>query len=122
MKRKCMICLQAPALAVLSLSIAGTTAAKYGQGSQSSQGGQSQPPAKQSDKSKTPDATPLTLDAPAPVNAEEDAASGVFDLRSEEHTSELQSRPHLVCRLLLEKKKPRRPHPPVTSAGNSSCA
>src|SRR3989442_10362721 len=29
--------------------------------------------------------------------------------RSEEHTSELQSRPHLVCRLLLEKKK--RPAP-----------
>src|SRR2546422_11007610 len=29
-----------------------------------------------------------------------------FDgLRSEEHTSELQSRLHLVCRLLLEKKK-----------------
>src|SRR5436305_13300532 len=27
------------------------------------------------------------------------------DGRSEEHTSELQSRPHLVCRLLLEKKK-----------------
>src|SRR3984885_15685987 len=27
--------------------------------------------------------------------------------RSEEHTSELQSRPHLVCRLLLEKKKDR---------------
>src|SRR3989442_2496676 len=27
------------------------------------------------------------------------------DERSEEHTSELQSRPHLVCRLLLEKKK-----------------
>src|SRR3989442_4206178 len=26
------------------------------------------------------------------------------DPRSEEHTSELQSRPHLVCRLLLEKK------------------
>src|SRR3989442_11799808 len=31
--------------------------------------------------------------------------------RSEEHTSELQSRPHLVCRLLLEKKK----HVDVTS-------
>src|SRR5690554_7281346 len=30
-------------------------------------------------------------------------ASSGFD-RSEEHTSELQSRPHLVCRLLLEKK------------------
>src|SRR6266498_888795 len=28
--------------------------------------------------------------------------------RSEEHTSELQSRPHLVCRLLLEKKNTRR--------------
>src|SRR5690625_6904354 len=32
---------------------------------------------------------------------------GVAD-RSEEHTSELQSRGHLVCRLLLEKKKRRR--------------
>src|SRR2546422_8620375 len=29
----------------------------------------------------------------------------VLDRRSEEHTSELQSRLHLVCRLLLEKKK-----------------
>src|SRR5258708_23188512 len=29
----------------------------------------------------------------------------VFCLRSEEHTSELQSPDHLVCRLLLEKKK-----------------
>src|SRR5690554_7351308 len=29
--------------------------------------------------------------------------------RSEEHTSELQSRPHLVCRLLLEKKKTHSP-------------
>src|SRR2546422_1584032 len=32
--------------------------------------------------------------------------------RSEEHTSELQSRLHLVCRLLLEKKKPCRLGPP----------
>src|SRR5690554_7623438 len=31
--------------------------------------------------------------------------------RSEEHTSELQSRPHLVCRLLLEKKKKKIPFP-----------
>src|SRR5207253_6397823 len=30
---------------------------------------------------------------------------GAGELRSEEHTSELQSRGHLVCRLLLEKKK-----------------
>src|SRR5690554_3200698 len=32
-------------------------------------------------------------------------AEDVLITRSEEHTSELQSRPHLVCRLLLEKKK-----------------
>src|SRR5262245_64996601 len=34
-----------------------------------------------------------------------DAALGFGDRRSEEHTSELQSLRHLVCRLLLEKKK-----------------
>src|SRR2546422_4355026 len=34
---------------------------------------------------------------------------GPDDLRSEEHTSELQSRLHLVCRLLLDKKKRRHP-------------
>src|SRR5687768_18338935 len=34
-----------------------------------------------------------------------DAAKDLEALRSEEHTSELQSRLHLVCRLLLEKKK-----------------
>src|SRR3989442_9768718 len=33
--------------------------------------------------------------------------------RSEEHTSELQSRPHLVCRLLLEKKQSLRFHLPI---------
>src|SRR3712207_8894952 len=32
-------------------------------------------------------------------------AAGGKDERSEEHTSELQSRQYLVCRLLLEKKK-----------------
>src|SRR3712207_9365327 len=31
----------------------------------------------------------------------------IADMRSEEHTSELQSRQYLVCRLLLEKKKTR---------------
>src|SRR5690554_7758124 len=36
------------------------------------------------------------------------AHGGAAPLRSEEHTSELQSRPHLVCRLLLEKKNDRR--------------
>src|SRR3712207_7123056 len=38
----------------------------------------------------------------ARINAEQ---CGVADKRSEEHTSELQSRQYLVCRLLLEKKK-----------------
>src|SRR2546422_5276194 len=38
----------------------------------------------------------------------ERSAAGINDqARSEEHTSELQSRLHLVCRLLLEKKKDR---------------
>src|SRR5690554_7702697 len=38
--------------------------------------------------------------------------------RSEEHTSELQSRPHLVCRLLLEKKKREIVHCSVTHNNN----
>src|SRR5436305_3300649 len=47
--------------------------------------------------------------------------------RSEEHTSELQSRPHLVCRLLLEKKNNRAEararcewHPPPMLADRAS--
>src|SRR5258708_17293514 len=35
------------------------------------------------------------------------------EVRSEEHTSELQSPDHLVCRLLLEKKKTNRQHRPI---------
>src|SRR3712207_8991229 len=35
----------------------------------------------------------------------ESSACGSSEARSEEHTSELQSRQYLVCRLLLEKKK-----------------
>src|SRR5436305_2943418 len=35
--------------------------------------------------------------------------------RSEEHTSELQSRPHLVCRLLLEKKKKKKTYTSTSS-------
>src|SRR3989442_8646142 len=53
------------------------------------------------------------LSRTAPVNAplrcpnisDSSSPSGSARERSEEHTSELQSRPHLVCRLLLEKKK-----------------
>src|SRR3712207_8756456 len=41
--------------------------------------------------------------APGPYTIERGA--GIFNPRSEEHTSELQSRQYLVCRLLLETKK-----------------
>src|SRR3712207_7184276 len=40
--------------------------------------------------------------------------------RSEEHTSELQSRQYLVCRLLLEKKNTRRGYPPSNAADKAS--
>src|SRR2546422_6879657 len=41
-----------------------------------------------------------------PVGMSEPLRAATKRTRSEEHTSELQSRLHLVCRLLLEKKKP----------------
>src|SRR5690625_6578343 len=44
----------------------------------------------------------LSAAAPLPFQLDEHT-----EVRSEEHTSELQSRGHLVCRLLLEKKKPK---------------
>src|SRR2546429_3736276 len=49
----------------------------------------------------------LTAGVELPLRAIREQVSSAFDLldRSEEHTSELQSRLHLVCRLLLEKKK-----------------
>src|SRR5438067_6347280 len=43
-------------------------------------------------------------------NQQEVALSAVFPTRSEEHTSELQSRFDIVCRLLLEKKNLRLRH------------
>src|SRR2546427_2837985 len=49
--------------------------------------------------------SPLRMSVAPPLSLEQqprDAAPGV---RSEEHTSELQSQSNLVCRLLLEKKK-----------------
>src|SRR3989442_5982254 len=77
-----------------------------------------------------PEISPLPLPAPLPISADPGRAAGQARLadaaghakrdpqRSEEHTSELQSRPHLVCRLLLEKKR-RNPEgriPPQDSA------
>src|SRR5690349_22419091 len=41
--------------------------------------------------------------------------SALAQLRSEEHTSELQSRRDLVCRLLLEKKKKNTIQPPIVN-------
>src|SRR5690554_7328343 len=51
--------------------------------------------------------TDIELNMPL-LSAAMDSVTGArtaIAMRSEEHTSELQSRPHLVCRLLLEKKK-----------------
>src|SRR5438105_7221835 len=45
---------------------------------------------------------------------------GIARDRSEEHTSELQSRVDLVCRLLLEKKKRSRPTCPTTTRSSGS--
>src|SRR2546429_6835472 len=41
----------------------------------------------------------------AAKNRQRTLRARLLEMRSEEHTSELQSRLHLVCRLLLEKKK-----------------
>jgi tetratricopeptide (TPR) repeat protein len=63
------------------------------QSTQSGTGGQSQPASQQpADKSKTPDVTPLTLDAPAPVSADEDAAYKVFhDLSMADASKKVES-------------------------------
>src|SRR5690348_18058475 len=51
-----------------------------------------------------------------PDHAVRAAARHAQTRRSEEHTSELQSPVHLVCRLLLEKKKQKHKHPkPITN-------
>src|SRR3989442_10980727 len=47
----------------------------------------------------------LPMSIPATAPAPRRWRGIAYSMRSEEHTSELQSRPHLVCRLLLEKKK-----------------
>src|SRR5579872_7635588 len=53
------------------------------------------------------DALPIWQSSPSDCSRSARRARAHFSgpARSEEHTSELQSRPHLVCRLLLEKKK-----------------
>src|SRR5437870_11305058 len=49
--------------------------------------------------------TSAASQAPSAAPAQAPKAASTPQSRSEEHTSELQSRGHLVCRLLLEKKK-----------------
>src|SRR2546422_6299941 len=51
-----------------------------------------------------------------------DGAGRRHVVRSEEHTSELQSRLHLVCRLLLEKKKKKSQHRPTVNISTRQCA
>src|SRR5215217_3616878 len=51
------------------------------------------------------------MPAPRLIFHEWDRHGTCSGLRSEEHTSELQSRQYLVCRLLLEKKKKKNIHP-----------
>src|SRR2546422_3032798 len=64
--------------------------------------------------------------APAPRRLSSRSAArapqawGTSVTRSEEHTSELQSRLHLVCRLLLEKKKKKREHKLMHKLHNKS--
>src|SRR5438105_13902635 len=74
------------------------------------------------------DALPICAGAGHVVAAELHAggAGGRHQGRSEEHTSELQSRVDLVCRLLLEKKKTQASWsirlPPTTSPRRRACA
>src|SRR5258708_29961757 len=56
----------------------------------------------------------------AKQHAELEEIGGHFGSRSEEHTSELQSPDHLVCRLLLEKKKRTTYTPRQTSSRTSA--
>src|SRR5690554_7007709 len=58
-------------------------------------------------------ATPVLRAGPEPFPVLDRVLEWSGSDRSEEHTSELQSRPHLVCRLLLEKKKNTRPRDPT---------
>src|SRR3712207_7638268 len=55
--------------------------------------------------SRGPDRAAAAADAGGALRDQAGAAPGEGPDRSEEHTSELQSRQYLVCRLLLEKKK-----------------
>src|SRR2546422_4037874 len=58
--------------------------------------------------------TPLLRLPTFQLSTPSDRTAAPWEGRSEEHTSELQSRLHLVCRLLLEKKKIETHHKVIT--------
>src|SRR3712207_7926987 len=55
--------------------------------------------------------TPGLTEYHAPARVSTAVAARAAEMRSEEHTSELQSRQYLVCRLLLETQNPATPQP-----------
>src|SRR2546430_13720173 len=63
-----------------------------------------------------PGASRATASATGVVAASEADSTVKSSVRSEEHTSELQSQSNLVCRLLLEKKKTTTQYPRTTNA------
>src|SRR3989442_10547338 len=65
--------------------------------------GEVSPPAVVVSASSLPE--PDLAQDPSSIDVGDRQVQVLVSMRSEEHTSELQSRPHLVCRLLLEKKK-----------------
>jgi tetratricopeptide (TPR) repeat protein len=107
MSRTWKTLVEAGTIAGLLLCCAALAAAQgYGQGSQS------QPPAQQGDKSKTPEVTPLSLDAVAPVNAEEDAAYKAFqDVPVTDSNKKIE-----VGEAFLQKYPQSRYRPPVYGA------
>src|SRR2546429_6431925 len=63
---------------------------------------------------------PAPVGPPGTKKAATSTSTATRYTRSEEHTSELQSRLHLVCRLLLEKKKQYKPTEYAHKSGESS--
>jgi len=78
MRRTWNVWIETAAVVTLVFGACGMANAQSGQSGQSGQTGQAQQPAQSQDKSKTPEAAPLTLDAAPPVSAEEDAAFKAF--------------------------------------------
>src|SRR2546422_5716733 len=67
------------------------------------------------------DSTRASGDIDRAVTEAQRAGTSAIDVRSEEHTSELQSRLHLVCRLLLEKKKSHERDDAIQQSNTANC-